>query len=44
MRYIDEFRDREKARILIREIENLVATIARALPTISMVASRRMWL
>ena len=27
MRYIDEFRDREKARILIREIEGLVRTI-----------------
>jgi hydrogenase expression/formation protein HypD len=27
MKYLDEFRDREKARILIKEIENLVATI-----------------
>ena len=27
MRYMDEFRDREKARILIREIEGLVRTI-----------------
>ena len=27
MRYMDEFRDREKARILIREIERLVKTI-----------------
>ena len=27
MRYLDEFRDREKARILIREIEGLVRTI-----------------
>jgi hydrogenase expression/formation protein HypD len=27
MRYVDEFRDREKARILIREIEGLVRTI-----------------
>jgi hydrogenase expression/formation protein HypD len=27
MKYLDEFRDREKARILIKEIENVVATI-----------------
>jgi hydrogenase expression/formation protein HypD len=27
MKYLDEFRDREKARILIKEIESLVATI-----------------
>jgi hydrogenase expression/formation protein HypD len=27
MRYLDEFRDREKARVLIREIEGLVRTI-----------------
>ena len=27
MKYIDEFRDREKAAVLVKEIETLVATI-----------------